>query len=68
MTPEMAAYLEERENGIKVSMRAKTTSNVADICIRNGGGGHAKAAGCTIDDKMENVFALIKHEMEDALS
>ncbi len=65
---EMAAYLEERENGIKVSMRAKTTSNVADICIRNGGGGHAKAAGCTIDDTMENVFALIKHEMEDALS
>ena len=65
---EMAAYLEERENGIKVSMRAKTTSSVVEICKRNGGGGHAKAAGCTIDDTMENVFALIKHEMEIALS
>jgi len=65
---EMAAYLEEREEGIKVSMRAKTTSNVAEICIRNGGGGHPKAAGCTIEGTMEDVYALIKHEMENALS
>lgn len=65
---EMSAYLEEREKGIKVSMRSKTDSSVLEICTRNGGGGHVKAAGCTIDDTMENVFALIKHEMEDALS
>ena len=64
---EMAAYLEEREEGIKVSMRAKTWSSVEGICKRNGGGGHDKAAGCTIADTMENVYALIKHEMEMAL-
>ena len=34
---------------------------------RHGGGGHKKAGGCTIADTMENVYALIKHEMEIAL-
>ena len=65
---EMAAYLEEREEGIKVSMRAKTTSSVLDICVRNGGGGHAKAGGCTMATTMENAFAIIKSEMELTLS
>ncbi len=64
---EMAAYLEEREEGIKVSMRAKTHTNVLEICQRNGGGGHVKAAGCTIHTTMENAFAIIKDEMEEAL-
>ena len=64
---EMAAYLEEREDGIKVSMRAKTTGSVVEICQKYGGGGHKKAAGCTIKDSMESVYALIKREMEIAL-
>ena len=64
---EMAAYLEEREDGIKVSMRSKTDSSVLEICQRNGGGGHVKAAGCTIHTTMENAFAIIKDEMEEAL-
>ena len=32
----------------KVSMRAKGESNVCDICRALGGGGHEKAAGCTV--------------------
>ena len=65
---EMAAYLEEREDGIKVSMRAKSNSSVLEICERNGGGGHKKAAGCTIHDvTMEHAYAVIKGEMEEAL-
>ena len=64
---EMAAYLEEREDGIKVSMRSKTDSSVLEICQRNGGGGHVKAAGCTMHTTMENAFAIIKDEMENAL-
>lgn len=64
---EMAAYLEERENGIKVSMRAKTDANVLEICAKNGGGGHVKAAGCTIATTMEEAFAVIKADMEEAL-
>ncbi len=64
---EMAAYLEEREDGIKVSMRSKTYSSVLEICQRNGGGGHVKAAGCTIHSTLENAFAIIKEAMETAL-
>ena len=64
---EMAAYLEEREDGIKVSMRAKTTGSVVEICQKYGGGGHKKAAGCTIKDSMESVYAMIKHDMEMSL-
>lgn len=64
---EMAAYLEERENGIKVSMRAKTDGNVADICRKYDGGGHVKAAGCTLKMSMEDAFARIKFDMEEAL-
>lgn len=64
---EMAAYLEEREEGIKVSMRSKTYSSVLGICQRNGGGGHVKAAGCTMHTTLENAFGIIKGEMEHEL-
>ncbi|MCQ2546006.1 MAG: bifunctional oligoribonuclease/PAP phosphatase NrnA [Clostridia bacterium] len=64
---EMAAYLEEREEGIKISMRAKTYSNVADICRSLGGGGHIKAAGATVKMSMEETFTAIKHAMEEAV-
>lgn len=65
---EMAAYLEEREDGIKVSMRSKTDANVQDICVLYGGGGHAKAAGCTMETSMEDAFSVIKREMDLALA
>ena len=64
---EMAAYLEEREDGIKVSMRSKTDTSVLGICQRNGGGGHVKAAGCTMHTTLEDAFATIKDEMEAEL-
>lgn len=64
---EMAAYLEERENGIKVSMRAKTYGNVAEICKRYDGGGHVKAAGCTLKTSMEKAYSVIKVEIEKAV-
>ena len=64
---EMAAYLEEREDGVKISMRAKTYSNVGDICKSFGGGGHIKAAGATVNTSMEDTFAAVKHAIEEAL-
>ena len=61
---EMAAYLEERQDGIKVSMRSKSDSTVSQICEKFGGGGHLKAAGCTIDKPMKLVHKLISDEIE----
>ncbi|MDD4200421.1 MAG: bifunctional oligoribonuclease/PAP phosphatase NrnA [Eubacteriales bacterium] len=64
---EMAAYLEEREEGIKISMRAKTYGNVRDICRSFGGGGHIAAAGATVKMSMEDAFAAVKRAIEESL-
>lgn len=34
----------------RVSMRSNTDLDVSAVCARFGGGGHRKAAGCTLDD------------------
>jgi len=45
--------LRELEDGrFKVSMRSKGNMDVAEIARRLGGGGHKKAAGCTLDGGM----------------
>ena len=44
----MAFMLSEREDGIKVSLRATEPDTVNDIAFALGGGGHAQAAGCTL--------------------
>ncbi len=36
--------------GTKVSCRSKTDFDVAAVCTARGGGGHKKAAGCTVKD------------------
>lgn len=66
---EIAAFLKEYSDGmIKVSMRAKREGNVAVIGAKYGGGGHVKAAGCTLDYSMEKSIILIKSEIEAVLA
>lgn len=66
---EYAAFLKEKAPGvIRVSMRAKRLGNVAEIAARNNGGGHIKAAGCTLEMSMEEALATIKKELEEAIS
>ncbi len=46
---EVSIFLRELENGsYKASLRSNDYVNVSDICLMFGGGGHIKAAGCTI--------------------
>ncbi|MCI8610178.1 MAG: bifunctional oligoribonuclease/PAP phosphatase NrnA [Firmicutes bacterium] len=52
---------------VKISMRAKSWSNVAAIAEKLGGGGHIKAAGCTLNMPLKDALPLIKKEVEDAL-
>ncbi|MEA4824788.1 MAG: DHH family phosphoesterase [Clostridiaceae bacterium] len=40
--------LYERREGIKVSVRTDETVDASAICARFGGGGHPRAAGCTL--------------------
>ncbi|MCQ4636546.1 bifunctional oligoribonuclease/PAP phosphatase NrnA [Anaerovorax odorimutans] len=65
---EVAAFVKEQdENLIKVSMRAKTSGNVADIAALFGGGGHVKAAGCTIRKGLAEAQAELKEAIEESL-
>lgn len=62
---EIAAFLKERQDGVKASLRAKSCGNVDQIASEFGGGGHAKAAGCTIHAGVQEAAALLKQEIEN---
>ncbi len=54
---EVAILLTERVPGeFKASMRSNDTVNVSEICQFFGGGGHVKAAGCTIKGSAHDVI------------
>lgn len=57
---EVSALIKEYPDGcMKVGLRAKHIGDVSLIATQFGGGGHVKAAGCTICDSMENVKAAM---------
>lgn len=64
---EISAFLKENsENEIKVGLRAKTYGDVSIIAQSFGGGGHKKAAGCTIHAPLEEakkqiIAAVVAH-------
>ncbi len=64
---EIAALLKQREDGIKVSLRAKSWGCVNQIAAKFGGGGHKKAAGCTLKMPLAEARSVLKKEMEQSL-
>ena len=50
---------------MKVSLRAKSYGNVDEIAVKFGGGGHVKAAGCTLDMSMDEAMEVMKKELCD---
>lgn len=65
---EIAGFLKEAEpNKVKVSLRAKRKGDVAAIATKFGGGGHVKAAGCTINASITEAFNMVKAEIEKSL-
>ena len=59
---EIAAFLKEGEEGeVYVSLRAKGSADVQKIAASFGGGGHVKAAGCTLHGaKLNEVYEQVK--------
>lgn len=51
----------------RVSFRAKRRGNVAAIAERLGGGGHIKAAGCTLKMSIEEAVETVERELEAAI-
>ena len=64
----VAAFLYENEDGsYKVSLRANGDYNVAEIAAVFGGGGHVKAAGCTMDGSIEDILSRLIEELRKHL-
>ena len=52
----------------KVSLRANSYANVAEIAALHGGGGHVRAAGCTVSaDSMATAAEIIRKDIENTL-
>ena len=58
-----AAFLFSEQGGkVRVSMRTSEALNAADLAKTFGGGGHARAAGCTLVGTMKEVQSIILGE------
>lgn len=65
---EIAAFIKEENDGVKVTMRSKTLADVSRIAAQFGGGGHKKAAGCTVKGDIVDVKSLIMQAVNDELN
>lgn len=67
---ECAILLYETENPgeYKVSMRSNNDLNVSSIAATFGGGGHVKAAGCTMDGPVSRIIDLLTEQIGDQLN
>lgn len=70
---EIAAVIKQptEENRYRVSMRSSCDFDVSEICARYGGGGHVRAAGCTIvaDSILSaemTVVLAIEHKLQES--
>lgn len=65
---EIAVSIKRQNGEIRVSMRSNGNADVSEIAVKFGGGGHAKAAGCSVDAKtVEEAEKIIVEECEKAL-
>lgn len=69
---EVAAVIKQptEENKFRISMRSSCDFDVSDVCAHYGGGGHERAAGCTLsaDSILAAEMAIvvaIEHKMQD---
>ena len=56
---EAGVFFKEVDNGFKASVRTGDTVDASAVCKRFGGGGHFRAAGCTIESSLEDAVREI---------
>lgn len=65
---EVGVTIKEKEPGkYKISMRSAEKVNVSEICAKLGGGGHIRAAGCTLEGDLAQVKMKILSVIAPAL-
>lgn len=62
-----ALFRELGEREIRVSLRSRSSHDVAELAERFGGGGHRKAAGLTIRKSLEEAKSIIISDLSDLL-
>jgi len=66
---QVAAILHEREDGtVKLSLRSRYGTNVAEVAQQLGGGGHEQAAGATLEGPLESARQQVLALLEQRLS
>lgn len=63
-----ALFKENDEHKIKLSMRAKSYANVSEVAQEFGGGGHVRAAGCTLEMTMTEAIETMKPHIVNAVN
>lgn len=65
---EVGVTIREKEPGsYKVSVRTNEPVDACEICRKLGGGGHARASGCTVDGTLEQVKQIILNTIKESL-
>ncbi len=69
---EVAAVIKQptEENRFRVSMRSSCDFDVSEICAHYGGGGHERAAGCTLSSDSilaaeMTIVVAVEHKLQD---
>lgn len=55
----LGIYIHEKDGAAKVSLRSDESVDSAAFCAHFGGGGHARAAGCTLPVSLDDAEKLI---------
>ncbi|MBR5542738.1 MAG: 30S ribosome-binding factor RbfA [Oscillospiraceae bacterium] len=61
----LGVYIHEKNGAIKVSLRSDERVNSAEFCAFFGGGGHERAAGCTMDCTLSEAVEKIVTRIEE---
>lgn len=59
----VGVFFREDENETKISLRSNSDFDVSKIAMKNGGGGHKRAAGINIKSKFSNVKDLVLNQV-----
>lgn len=66
---QIAAFFKNYDNSsfTRLSLRCAEPYNAAEICLRYGGGGHARAAGATIPMSLKEAIAFVIADLEQTI-